>query len=70
MHNVSEHDLQLVLDVNSWVKGYSHGILEPPQMSDSTILGYQYKIVLCTFIKSIFILTLNIIYLMIKRTCP
>lgn len=32
MHNVSEHDLQLVLDVNSWVKGYSHGILEPPQM--------------------------------------
>lgn len=33
MHNVSEHDLQLVLDVNSWVKGYSHGILEPPQMS-------------------------------------
>lgn len=33
MHNVSEHDLQLVLDVHSWVKGYSHGILEPPQMS-------------------------------------
>lgn len=65
MHNVSEHDLQLVLDVNSWVKGYSHGILEPPQ-----ILGYQYKIALCTFIKSIFILTLNIIYLKIKRTCP
>lgn len=71
MHNVSEHDLQLVLDVNSWVKGNSHGILEPPQMSlIPQILGYQYIIVLCTFIKSIFILTLNIIYLKIKRRCP